>query len=473
MRAEDDRGPPPFPANVEAEQSLLGALLVWNESHARVADILRPEDFSLPVHQRIYAAVAAAIDAGRVANPVTLSDVFARDEALVGAGGTVYLAQLAENAVTIINARHYAEQIVDLARRRALIEACQETLAAAQGVSFDRPVSMVIDQHEQRLYELGERAPEARVATMAAAARESIARTEAVYRAGGAIQGVETGLADLDRLLGGLLPGNLEVVAGRPSMGKSALAGGIAHYVASRGMPVALFSLEETAAQQAQRIVAIESGVASDRQRRGDLDMVHWQSIVDAEQRIGRLPIYIDETPGQTVPQLRRRMRDLVRRQGVRLAIVDHLQIIGSAGRVESRRVEVGEITRTLKRVAKELGIPIVLLSQLSRAVEARDNKRPLLSDLRESGDIESDADRVIFVYRQEYYLSRAEPERRAEEPQDRFNDRHQRWVESIEAAAGIADLILAKNRFGPTGSIKCHWDAALTRFSNLERWER
>jgi len=461
----------PSPANPEAEQALLGAILVNNRAYDAAASIVRPGDFSNGVHGRIFEAAGNLIERGVTADPVTLKAAFDQDAALEQVGGTRYLAALVGAAVTITNSKHYAETIRDLSRRRALIAACELAIDDAHAIDLDRPAERIVEEHEQALYALAEQADRgAGPASMRDAVAESLSFTEAAYKAGGSILGVETGIIDLDRLIGGLGRGNLEIIAGRPSMGKSSLSAGIALYAADcQQIASVIFSLEETRAQAAQRVLAAWSGVASDRQRRGDLDMVMWPNLTRAADNLSRLPVIIDDTPALSIGEIRRRARRLKRTGNIGLVVVDHLQLVTVPGRHE-RRIEVGMISRGLKQIAKELDVPVVCLSQLSRAVEQRENKRPVLSDLRETGDIEADADGVIFVYRAEYYLTRDEPARRPDENDEKFNDRYERWRRACEEAYALAELIVAKRRNGPIGTVKVRWDAELTRFDNLVR---
>ncbi|MGD9613780.1 MAG: replicative DNA helicase [Alphaproteobacteria bacterium] len=459
------------PANPEAEQALLGAILINNHAYDAVSSTLLPDHFSHAVHGRIYEEIGKLISRGVVADAITLRAVFERNAALSGLGGTQYLLKLISAAVTVVNAKHYGQSIIDMAKRRALIAACQKAMDDAYSVDLDRPAEAIVEEHEQALYALAERAGnEAGPAPLRVAIDESLGQTEAAYKAGGQILGVETGLVDLDHLIGGLGRGNLEIIAGRPSMGKSSLSASIALHAAERlHVPSLIFSLEETRAQQAQRLLASWSGVASNLQRRGDLDMVGWQNLSRAASDLSPLPITIDDTPALSIGEIRRRARQLKRTKGIGLVVVDHLQLVTVPGRHE-RRIEVGIITRGLKQLAKELDLPVVCLSQLSRAVEQRENKRPVLADLKESGDVEQDADGVMFLYRAEYYLAREEPTQRPDETEEKFNDRHSRWQRTCDDAIGIAEIVVAKRRNGPIGTIKVRWDGSLTRFENLSR---
>lgn len=467
--------PPLPPTNIEAEQALLGAVLVNNAAYGRVAEFLLPEHFANAVHGRIYAAIGKLVDRGQLASPVTLKNLFDQDGALAEIGGAQYLARLAASAVTIINAESYGRTLHDLYLRRELVAIGEEIIADAQSGDLDDTAAIQIDRASQKLFDAGNGVSEAnRAKAIEVAIAGSLHQSEEAYKNGGRIQGLSTGLADLDHLIGGLAPGNLEILGARPSQGKSSLAGGIALCVADQqGRPVAVFSLEETAEQQAQRILASRSGVPTNRQRRGDIDMVQWDDLVRAAGDLHGLPLFIDDTPGLSVAEIRRRSRQLRQRQGIGLVVIDHLQLIRGLEGSESRRIEISKATGTLKQMAKELSVPVLLLSQLSRGVEARDNKRPMMSDLLESGAIEADADGVFLLYRPEYYLTRDEPSRRPEESDDKFNDRYERWKAACDAASGLADIIVAKRRNGPTGTVRVRWNASLTRFENLAEHER
>jgi replicative DNA helicase len=480
-----ERAPQP-PSNTEAEQALLGAILVNNTAYSRVAEFLAPDHFGNAVHGRIFDALGKLIERGQIANPVTLKNLFDQDGALAEIGGAQYLGRLAEAAVTIINAEHYGRTIHDLHLRRELITIGQDVVTEAFRHDLDDPAVTQIERAESKLFELATTGQaEGGFRPFAAALTEAIVSAEAAFKRDGKTVGVATGFTDLDRKLGGLHPSDLIILAGRPSMGKSSLATNIAFnaakaYRATRasdgrmlaedGAVIGFFSLEMSAEQLATRILAEESGVSSDRIRRGEVRREDFDKFVAASQRLSAVPLYLDDTPALSVAALRTRARRLKRQQGLGLIVVDYLQLMRPSvqNRVMENRVqEVSDITRGLKAIAKELDVPVLALSQLSRAVEQREDKRPMLSDLRESGSIEQDSDVVMFIFREEYYLSRAEPTRRPEESDDKFNDRYDRWRERCEAAYGMAEVIIAKQRHGPIGTVKLHFEAEITKFDN------
>jgi len=490
LAIEPGRVPQP-PANTEAEQALLGAILVNNVAYARVSEFLLPEHFGNAVHGRIFAATAKLIERGQIANPVTLKNLFDQDGALAEIGGAQYLARLAESAVTIINAEHYGRTIHDLHLRRELITIGQDVVTDAFRHDLDDLATEQIERAEQKLFELATAGQaEGGFQPFTTALTTAITLAQAAFKRDGKTVGVASGFVDLDKKLGGLHPSDLIILAGRPSMGKTALATNIAFAAAkayrpargadgkidlSRGAEdgavIGFFSLEMSAEQLATRILAEESGTSSDRIRRGDVRREDFDKFVAASQRLAAVPMYIDDTPALSVGALRTRARRLKRQQGLGLIVIDYLQLLRPSTQsraMENRVQEVSDITRGLKAIAKELDVPVLACAQLSRAVEQREDKRPMLSDLRESGSIEQDADVVMFIFREEYYLSRTEPTRRPEESEDKFNDRYDRWKERCEATFGTAEIIIAKQRHGPIGTVKLHFEAETTKFDNL-----
>ncbi|HLY46259.1 MAG TPA: replicative DNA helicase [Stellaceae bacterium] len=483
---------PQPPANAEAEQALLGAILINNAAHARVAEFLLPEHFANAVHGRIFAAITKLLERGQLANAITLKNLFDQDGALAEIGGAQYLARLAEAAVTVIGAEHYGRTIHDLHLRRELITIGQDVVAEAFRHDLDDAATEQIERAEQKLFELATTGQaEGGFRPFSAALTNAITLAQAAFKRDGKTVGVATGFTDLDKKLGGLHPADLVILAGRPSMGKTSLATNIAFNAAKAwrgvrgpdgritsedGAVIGFFSLEMSAEELATRILSEESGTSSDRIRRGEVRREDFDKFVAASQRLAAVPLYIDDSPALSVAALRTRARRLKRQQGLGLIIVDHIQLLRptAGGRAFENRVqELSDITRGLKALAKELDTPVLALSQLSRAVEQREDKRPMLSDLRESGSIEQDADVVMFIYREEYYLSRGEPTRRPEESDDKFNDRFDRWKERCEAAFGMADVIIAKQRHGPIGTVKLHFEAETTKFDNFIGPER
>lgn len=448
--------------NAEAEQCLLGAIFVNNNAYEHVADLLSPEDFGTPLHGQIYAAIANMIPNGIAANPVTVARALDEPD-------KAYLAKIVMSAVTVINAPHYAQIIADMARRRDIVTAAQDIIADAAVVDIERPADVVLDEAEDRLHSIAERADrKCGLTSLGQILSDSVGAIEAAYKAGGTVT-VNTGLADLDKLLSGMGAGDLVVLAARPSMGKSALAGSIAVNVAGQGKRVLIFSLEMTKAELAARWIAGKTGITTDQQRHGQVD--DWGRLIEAQRALSQLPVSVDDGSRLSVPMMRQRARRLKRRmRGLDLVIIDHLQLVRQGGRQESRRLEIGDATSMLKAVAKELGVPVLVLSQLSRAPEQRNDKRPMLSDLRESGDIEQDADVVMFLYRDEYYLERNEPKRRPNQTNEAFAADVAEWEDQMRQAKGLAEIAVAKNRHGRTGTVKVRFDAERQRFENLAR---
>jgi replicative DNA helicase len=492
LREPDLAAVPQPPANTEAEQALLGAMLINNAAYGRVAEFLLAEHFGNAVHGRIYAAIGKLIERGQIANPITLKNLFDQDGALAEIGGAQYLARLAEAAVTIINAEHYGRTIHDLHLRRELITIGQDVVTEAYQHDLDDPATIQIERAEAKLFELATAGQaEGGFRPFPAALASAISMAESAFKRDGRTVGVATGFVDLDKKLGGLHPSDLVILAGRPSMGKTALATNIAfnagkafrglrgpdgRILADDGAVIGFFSLEMSAEQLATRILAEESGISSDRIRRGEVRREDFDKFVAASQRLSAVPLYIDDTPALSVAALRTRARRLKRQQGLGMIVIDYLQLLRPSGQSrgsENRVQEISEITRGLKAIAKELDVPVLALSQLSRAVEQREDKRPLLADLRESGSIEQDADVVMFIFREEYYLSRGEPTRRPEETDEKFNDRHDRWRERCETTFGVAEVIIAKQRHGPIGTVKLHFEAETTKFDNFIGAER
>jgi len=475
------------PHNLEAEQQLLGAILLNNRAYERVGEFLLPDHFANALHRRIYEVTGDLIAAGTVASPVSLKTYLESDPLLREAGGARYLTALAEGVVTVINAHDYGRQIHDLALRRQLIEIGEDMVNDAFEVTTERSATDQIEVGEQKLYDLATHGRhEGGFQDFAQALTTAVHMAEAAHRRDGRLAGVPSGLRDLDKKLGGLHPSDLVILAGRPSMGKTALATNIAFNAADRyaeeisdtgertvtdGAKVAFFSLEMSAEQLATRILAQEAEISSHKIRTGELSNDDFGRLVQEASRLHRMPLYIDDTPALTVSAVRTRCRRLARQQGLGLVVIDYLQLLQAAPgeRSDSRVQEVSAITRGLKALAKELNVPVVALSQLSRAVEQRDDKRPQLADLRESGSIEQDADVVMFVFREQYYLERAEPGRKPEEGDDRFQARYADWQQRCARAHNVAEVLVAKQRHGPIGTVKLFFDGNFTRFDDLE----
>jgi replicative DNA helicase len=462
------------PHNYEAEQALLGALLHNNQSYERVAEILEAHHFADAVHGRIYAAIGRLVERGQVADPITLRDYFDKDDALEEVGGSQYLIQLATSVVSILNTQDYAKLLHDLHLRRQLIDLGEGVVNGAYNFDLEKSAVQQIETTEQSLFELASAGDTERgFVPFETAITQAIERAEVAFRRDGHIVGVTTGFSDLDQWLGGLHPSDLLILAGRPSMGKTAISTNIAFNAAKahmegkegEGAAVAFFSLEMSAEQLAARLLAQESGISSDKIRRGELRDEDFPKFVEVSRKLSQLPLYIDDTPALSVSAVRTRARRLKRQKGLGMIVIDYLQLLqpptGRAN-VNNRVQEVSEITQGLKALAKELDVPVLALSQLSRAVEQREDKRPQLSDLRESGSIEQDADVVMFLFRAEYYESRKEPPEGTE--------KHREWEERMAQIRNITEVIISKQRHGPIGTVKLFFNASLTKFTDLAR---
>jgi replicative DNA helicase len=464
------------PNNIDAEQALLGAILVNNDAYYRVSDFLEPVHFFEDLHRRIYEVATSLIKAGKVATPITLK-TFLGDADLGGVTVSQYLARLAAEATTVINAEDYGRTIYDLAIRRSLIGIGEDMV----NVAYDAPVETSprdqIEETERRLYELAEKGKyDGGFQRFSDALTTAIDMAAAAYKRDGGLSGISTGLRDLDRDVGGLQRSDLVILAGRPGMGKTALATNIAFNIAKayqgekqpdgtiktvNGGIVGFFSLEMSAEQLATRIIAEQSGVPSFKIRRGSITEADFYKITEAARDMQTVPFHIDQTGGISIAQLAARARRLKRQRGLDILVVDYIQLLsGSSKKGDSRVQEVTEITTGLKALAKELDVPILALSQLSRQVESRDDKRPQLSDLRESGSIEQDADVVMFVFREEYYLKNKEPKAGTEE--------HFKWQDEMGQVHGKAEVIIGKQRHGPTGTVQLAFQADVTRFADL-----
>lgn len=462
-----------LPHNLEAEQGLLGALLIDNRGLEKISDFLRPEHFFVPAHQRIYTSIMTLIDRGQNASPVTLKNYFEKDEELKDVGGAEYLADLAANVINVINTADYAQSIYDLHMRRELIMLGEKIVNDSFSIQLDSDASTTIEMAESRLFSLAESGDmKGGFITLRDSVLTAIEMAEKAYNTDGHVTGVTTGLRDMDKKLGGLQNSDLLILAARPSMGKTSLAVNLAFNAAKKyaetggkeGGIVGFFSLEMSSDQLATRILSDQSGISGDAIRKGNISKDDFRKFVEASQILSQIPLHIDDTPALTIGAVRQRARRLKRQHGLNLLIIDYLQLLrgtGSKQSTENRVNEVSEITRGLKAIAKELDIPVIALSQLSRAVEQREDKRPQLSDLRESGSIEQDSDCVMFIYREEYYLSRTEPEVGTE--------KHLEWQDRMARSHNVSEVIIAKQRHGPIGTVKLFFDSNLTRFSDLD----
>ncbi len=470
-----------MPHSIEAEQQLLGAILTNNDVYDRIAAILNASHFYEPVHARIFEIAAARIAKNNLASPVTLKAFMEADEGLKELGGPAYLVRLAGAAVSSFAVRDYAQMIYDLAVRRDLIRLGRDIADKAAKVDVKSEPKEQIVEAEQALYKMAEQgSTEGGFQSFLRAVTDAVHVANAAYQREGGLAGISTGLVDMDKKLGGLHPSDLLILAGRPSMGKTSLATNIAFNIAKayrRGLKpdgtegaldggvVGFFSLEMSAEQLASRILAEASEISSHKIRQGDMDEREFRRFVDAAKELEACPLFIDDTPALPISQVAARARRLKRTHGLDLIIVDYLQLL--RGTADNRVQEIAEISMGLKAIAKELNIPVIALSQLSRQVESREDKRPQLSDLRESGSIEQDADVVMFVFREEYYTER-------EKPSDDRLDEMAAWQEKMSRLHGKAEVIIGKQRHGPIGTVELSFESQFTRFGNLVKpWQQ
>jgi len=472
-----------LPHNIEAEQQLLGAILTNNDIYDRIASLVKAEHFFEPVHRRIFEISVARIQKNALASPVTLKGFLEDDEGLKALGGPAYLARLAGAAISAFAARDYAQMIYELAVRRELMRLGQDITDRARTIDVENDPKDQITEAEQRLYTLAEQGTAERgFVSFLKATTEAVQSALAAYQREGSLSGISTGLVDLDKKLGGLHPSDLLILAGRPSMGKTSLATNIAFNIAKAyrkgqkpdgsegavdGGVVGFFSLEMSSEQLAARILSEASEVPSEQIRRGDMTEQEFRRFVEAAKALETCPLYIDDTPALPISQVAARCRRLKRTHGLDVVFVDYLQLLRGTGRGDNRVQEIAEISMGLKALAKELSIPVVALSQLSRQVESREDKRPQLSDLRESGSIEQDADVVMFVFREEYYKER-------EKPGDHDLEAMAKWQEVMEQVHGKAEVIIGKQRHGPIGTVELSFEGRFTRFGNLVKpWQQ
>ncbi|MEM7463088.1 MAG: replicative DNA helicase [Pseudomonadota bacterium] len=465
------------PHNIEAEQALLGAIMVNNDAYYRVSDFLNPTHFHEMLHQQIYKVAADMIRVGKRANPVTMKTFLPADEKVGDLTIAQYLARLAAEATTIINAQDYGRSIYDLATRRSLVNIGEDMVNIAYDAPVDMPPSTQIEDAERRLFELAETGRyDGGFHEFGSAINTAIDMASAAFQRDGGLSGISTGIHALDVRMGGLQKSDLIIIAGRPGMGKTSLATNVAFNIAHHHVPdtaadgspisanggvVGFFSLEMSGEQLATRIISEQAEISSSKIRRGEINETEFEMLAACAQEMQRIPLFIDETGGISIAQLAARARRLKRQRGLDVLIVDYIQLMqGSKKAGENRVQEVTEITTGLKALAKELDIPIIALSQLSRQVESRDDKRPQLSDLRESGSIEQDADVVLFVYREEYYLNAKQP--------DESDPKYVDWLGKYDQVKGKAEVIIAKQRHGPTGTARLGFQAMFTRFSDL-----
>jgi replicative DNA helicase len=462
------------PYDIEVEQALLGAILVDNQALERVASLLKPEHFYDPLHARIFETMSIAVERGSfVLTPLTLHAAMKADPGLIEVGGTAYLAGLAQAAPSMPNVRDFARILHDLAVRRSLIRIGEDIVNTAYEAPTEKGPQAQIQEAEKALYAVSETSKYGEgPLEFHEALRRTVESAEKAQARGGRISGITSGFTEIDMVLGGLQPSDLLILAGRPGMGKTALGTNMAFNTARAyvrdmeagaeypsGGPVLFFSLEMAAQQLSARILSEQTEIEGWKIRNGRFAENEWEKFVLAMQDLSSLPLYIDDTGGISIAQIAARARRLKREKNIGLIIIDYLQLVEPSRRAENRVQEITEVTKGLKALAKELNIPVLALSQLSRGVDARDDKRPVLSDLRESGSIEQDADVVMFVYREEYYLKSREPEAGSAE--------HAKWMDKLDRATNRAEVLIEKHRHGQTRSIELVFEGNFTRFSN------
>lgn len=466
------------PNNIEAEQALLGAILVNNDAFYRVSDFLKPPHFYEPLHRKIYEVSSDLIRMGKSANPITMKTFLPSEDKVGDMTVFQYVARLATEAVTVINAEDYGRAIYDLATRRALIGIGEDMV----NVAYDAPVDMSpqaqIEDAERLLFALAETGRyDGGFQSFNDAVKTAVDMANAAFMRDGHLSGVSSGISTLDARMGGLQPSDLIILAGRPGMGKTSLATNIAFNIAAayqgeqqadgsvkavNGGVVGFFSLEMSSEQLATRIISEQTEISSSKIRRGEITETDFEKLVACSHMMQKIPLYIDQTGGISIAQLSARARRLKRQRGLDVLVIDYVQLMSGSSKAsaQNRVQEITEITTGLKALGKELNVPIIALSQLSRQVESREDKRPQLSDLRESGSIEQDADVVLFVFREEYYIKNREPKPGTEE--------FFKWQAELEEARGKAEVIIAKQRHGPTGTVKLAFQAEFTRFTDL-----
>ncbi len=462
--------------NIEAEQAVLGTIILNNEYLNRVSEFLREEHFYEPAHGKIYAQIVHNVEkVNIVANQVTLKQFFESEPSVKAMGGALYLSNLLASASAIIDIADYGRVIYDLALKRKLVMVGEDIVHRVYKAEDNRSATEQIEFAEAELFKLSENGSgKSDFKNISFSLKETLDKTLLAKQRDSNISGVSTGLADLDKILSGMQPSDLIILAGRPSMGKTALAINIAinackflnHDVAEAKdkKAVGFFSLEMSSDQLAARILSMESSINAGKFRTGHLNEMEWEAIATRSAEISKLPFFIDDTPALSISAIRTRTRRLVRKHNLAFLLIDYLQLIrGSSSRSQDGRVqEVSEITQGLKAIAKEFNIPVIALSQLSRAVESRDDKRPQLSDLRESGSIEQDADVVAFIYRESYYHERKRP---PENEREKF----EQWQIKMNELRHVSEVIIAKQRNGPVGNVHLYFDSEFTRFGNLE----
>jgi len=457
-----------LPNNIEAEQAVIGSILVSNDIFDDVGIIIDNKKFYDPVHQKIFAAIENLISKGMLANPITLKNYFENDNSLAELEGHEYLVKLTKFSTTIRQAIEYSRIVYDMHVRRELIKISETMTENASNKILDLPGNEIIEDSERLLFNLAEKGSfDTSFIKFDQALNYTIEMASNAYKNEEGIVGVPTGLTDLDDRLGGMHNSDLLIIAGRPSMGKTALATNIAFHAAKKlqekgtKSSIAFFSLEMSSEQLSTRILAEQSRIKSNDIRRGRISEEQFDKFIETSKNISELPLYIDETPAISIAAMSNRARRIKRLYGLDLVVVDYIQLMSAANTRDGRVQEISEITKGLKALAKELSVPVLALSQLSRAVEHRDIKKPQLSDLRESGSIEQDADVVMFVYREAYYLEKLEPRPATVE--------HAEWQAKMNEVSNLAEIIIGKQRHGPTGNINVEFEAMFTKFRDIQ----
>lgn len=462
-----------LPANIQAEQMLIGAILINSDLLNQVSEFLRGEHFLEPLHQKIYNAICAITEKGLIATPITLSSMLSRDEIFNGGGGDEYLKKIATLAMMVINPYDYGRIIYDLALRRHLIGIGEKIVNTAYDSALDHEATDQIEEAEAKLYNLATEGINQRsFLSLGSSISDSLTSINRAMKNSDHVIGVSTGLVELDNKLSGFHNSDLLIIAGRPSMGKTAFAINLAVNACKalvRKNPdadippsVGFFSLEMSSEQLSTRLLSMYTDIDSASLRSGKVNEAHYNQLRKAAAELSDLPFFIDDTPALSISAIRTRARKLKRKNNLCILFIDYLQLIRGSNQTENRVLEISEITQGLKAIAKELNIPVIALSQLSRAVEQREDKKPMLSDLRESGSIEQDADVVMFIYREEYYLSRKEP--------DASDPKHAEWMTKLNQVHNIAEILVAKHRNGPVGTVQLYYDNRYSKFSNLQK---
>ena len=455
-----------LPNNIEAEQSVIGSILLSNEIFDEINILISSKNFYDPMHQKIFSAIEKLIYSGMLANPITLKNYFENEKDELNV--PEYLVKITKFSTSSRQAIEYSKLIYDLYVKRELIKISENVIDAAKLNDLDNDGQKIIENYEKSLFDLAEKGSfSSTIVKFDEALKQTIEMASSAYKNDEGIVGVPTGLTDLDDRLGGLHKSDLVIIAGRPSMGKTALATNIAFYAAKKiqdegkKSSIAFFSLEMSSEQLSTRILAEQSRIKSNDIRRGRISEEQFDKFIETSKNITELPLYIDETPAISIAALSNRARRIKRKYGLDMVVVDYIQLMSSSNYREGRVQEISEITQGLKALAKELSVPVLALSQLSRAVEQRDDKKPQLADLRESGSIEQDADVVMFVYREAYYTERKEPRPATVE--------HAEWQAKMNEVSSLAEIIIGKQRHGPTGNIMLEFEAMFTKFKDIQ----